>query len=333
MADGRIPFADKHRKDNFFMTKAKIAVTLALLAATGAFGGFTYKSDVLKLSKGEDQSQTSEETTENEEAYEEPAVTTTAPAVTTAPAATTTAPAATTKPAATTTKKTTEKKKDEPKATTTTTAAVTTAPEIIIEVPEEIIEEIPAEYEEVEVIEAPVAVEAPVLNEEPEPITDYSEYITYYFEEETVEETAVEEDSQAEVQEEAPAAEAEETSGEETSANSGWAIDITQNEYYMLCNVVAHEYGSDWVSDYDKALVVEVVMNRVKSSLYPDTIYGVLTQPYQFSGAWSYVNLGTYSYQVTESCKRAVDLYLSDPSQFNHGYTSFYGDGYRNYFR
>jgi len=118
----------------------------------------------------------------------------------------------------------------------------------------------------------------------------------------------------------------------ETAAPSN-AMTVSWSDYVLLCNVVAHEYGSDWVPIYDKALVVEVVMNRVNSSAFPNDIYSVLTQRYQFSGAYSYVNLGTFSYQVTDSVKAAVDLYLSDPSQFNHGYLSFSGDGRRNYFR
>ncbi|MBQ8921227.1 MAG: cell wall hydrolase [Oscillospiraceae bacterium] len=114
---------------------------------------------------------------------------------------------------------------------------------------------------------------------------------------------------------------------------SGNAITVTQAEYYMLCNVVAHEYGADWVPVEEKALVAEVIMNRVNSPLFPNTIYGVLTQKNQFSGLQKLIELGTFSSQVTDSVKAAVDLYLSDPSQFDHGYLFFSGDGTRNYFR
>lgn len=110
-------------------------------------------------------------------------------------------------------------------------------------------------------------------------------------------------------------------------------LPITQSEYIMLCNVVGHEYGANWISEYDKALVVEVIMNRVKSPKFPNTIYGVLTQKNQFSGLGKYINLGKFSYQVTSSVKAAVNLYFADPSRFNHGYLYFTGDGKRNYFR
>lgn len=131
-----------------------------------------------------------------------------------------------------------------------------------------------------------------------------------------------------------PAPAAEEVTTVTAPAESH-AITISDSDYILLCNVVGHEYGSDWVPIYEKALVVEVVMNRVNSDsgAFPDTIYGVLTQKNQFSGSYAYVNLGTFSYQVTESVKAAVDLYLSDPTQFNHGYLFFTGDGKRNYFR
>lgn len=142
-------------------------------------------------------------------------------------------------------------------------------------------------------------------------------------------EESSESEEASENEENADDSEKEEES-EESEASTG--ITVTQSEYYMLCNVVAHEYGSDWVSEYDKALVVEVVMNRVNSPKYPNSIYEVLTQPYQFSGMQSYITLGGFSTQVTESVKAAVDLYLSDPSQFNHGYYSFWGDGYKNHF-
>ncbi len=108
---------------------------------------------------------------------------------------------------------------------------------------------------------------------------------------------------------------------------------ISESDYILLCNAVGHEAGGASVSVPDKALVVEVIMNRVYSPNYPNTIYGVLTQKLQFSGSSKYVDLGTYSGKVNADVKAAVDLYFADPSVFNHGYLSFTGDGTRNYFR
>ena len=101
-------------------------------------------------------------------------------------------------------------------------------------------------------------------------------------------------------------------------------------EYIMLCNAVAHEAGSYWITTEDKAKVVDVIMNRVYSSQYPGTVYDVLTQPSQFSGSSGYVNLGSLSSSVTDSVIDAVDGYLD--GKWYWGYISFYGDGYQNYF-
>ena len=117
----------------------------------------------------------------------------------------------------------------------------------------------------------------------------------------------------------------------EVVSESG-SLPITDEEYIILCNAVAHEAGCNWISTTDKAYVVEVIMNRVNSPRFPNTIYGVLTQPYQFSGAYGYVNLGTYSSTVTQSVKDAVTLYFTEPESFTQGYVGFWGDGYSNHF-
>ena len=129
-----------------------------------------------------------------------------------------------------------------------------------------------------------------------------------------------------------PETEAPQTDAAETNTES-CAISVTEREYIMLCNVVGHEYGSNWVPEAEKALVAEVVMNRVNSPLFPNSIYEVLIQPNQFTGLESLIEMDHMSCYVTQSVRDAVDLYLSDPSQFQHGYLFFNGDGYRNYFR
>lgn len=107
---------------------------------------------------------------------------------------------------------------------------------------------------------------------------------------------------------------------------------VSDSDFILLCNAVAHEAGSDWIDVYSKANVVEVIMNRVNSPLYPNTVYGVLSQPYQFEGSGCYVNLTGYSYEVTDSVIQAVNLYFNEPYSFMQGYFSFYGDGFQNYF-
>ena len=111
------------------------------------------------------------------------------------------------------------------------------------------------------------------------------------------------------------------------------AVSVSESDYILLCNAVAHEAGANSISIEDKAKVVEVIMNRVNSSKYPNSIYGVLTQKYQFTGSSTYTDLGSFSGKVTDMVREAVGMYLSDPTQFSEGYLSFHGDGVRNYFK
>lgn len=102
----------------------------------------------------------------------------------------------------------------------------------------------------------------------------------------------------------------------------------SEHEKTLLVNLTAREYGSDWVSTYDKAKVVATVMNRVEADEFPDTIYDVVSQPGQFDG---YLPSDSYTYQVTDDCIAAVDYYFDHPDEFGD-YKYFYGDGRSNYF-
>lgn len=123
-----------------------------------------------------------------------------------------------------------------------------------------------------------------------------------------------------------------ETFNSETYIETAYEIQsdlpITESERVMLCNLVGREYGSDYVPTAEKAKVVAVVMNRVNSPLFPNTICEVLTQPYQFPG---YLVSYEYSYQVTDSVIEAVDYYFAHTEEFGD-WLNFEGDGYWNYF-
>jgi hypothetical protein len=73
-------------------------------------------------------------------------------------------------------------------------------------------------------------------------------------------------------------------------------------------------------------------MNRVYSSLFPNSVIEVLTKQNQFTGAESYAYLGYFTSDVSQDVIDAVALYFSDQSSFNEGYLYFYGDGYQNHF-
>ncbi|MBO4867740.1 MAG: cell wall hydrolase [Ruminococcus sp.] len=295
------------------MTKIKIAAVIVCMVATGAFAGFTYQAANNSGSADEnvtvktfselttddettsDETVTDEETTSDETTAEED-ITVVTTAVTTKKA-----DKKTEKASKKTTKTSAEEKKVEKKAASA--PAVTTAP-VVEEVPETVTEQYYEEpvYEEVPVYEEPEYVES-------EPV----------YEEQPAEETSSEEPAPAE-------------DTQEEQQDNGRKIQVTDEEYIWLCNVVGHEYGANWISEYEKAKVVEVVMNRVNDPRFPNTIWGVLTQPNQFSGLEWTLYLGTYSYQVTPSVMAAVDMYLEHPEDFNHGYLGFWGDGSMNHF-
>lgn len=107
---------------------------------------------------------------------------------------------------------------------------------------------------------------------------------------------------------------------------------VSDADYILLCNCVAHEAGSNSISKVEKAKVVEVIMNRVADPRFPSSIRGVITQKGQFEGSSSYSSLTDFSSKVTTLVKESVNYYFSNKSEFNHGYLYFYGDGKRNHF-
>lgn len=219
-----------------------------------------------------------------------------------------------------TTAVTTSKATTKAASTTTAVTTTTTVVEQPTEAPSESATEAATEAATQAATDAPYEEYTAYVPEEPEVV--YYEEPLYEEEEEVYYEEATEEYTEyTETYTEAPTV--------ETSAAS---LPISDSDYIILCNAVGHEAGCSWISEYDKAKVVEVIMNRVYSPLYPNSIYEVLTQRYQFEGSKSYVDLGTYASYVTDSVKAAVDLYFADPGSFQHGYFSFYGDGYQNYF-
>lgn len=319
------------------MTKIKIAAVIVCMIATGAFAGFTYQAANNSGSEEKvtvktidrlttDEELTDEETTADEEISDMD----------------TTADETVTKDEETVIvlgrKAEKSDKTEKAEETETTTTTTTAAPAK---------EEAPVIETHRQEIAAPVVTEAPVEQTEAVEQTEIAEQETeapaekitaaeQAAESEPVQEKAEEVNENKETVSEQPAETApavqEEEPEEKAEENSGRKIEVTDEEYIWLCNVVGHEYGSDWISEYEKAKVVEVVMNRVNDPRFPDTIWDVLTQPYQFSGLEWTLYLGDFSYQVTPSVKAAVDMYLEHPEDFDQGYLGFWGDGSMNHF-
>lgn len=102
----------------------------------------------------------------------------------------------------------------------------------------------------------------------------------------------------------------------------------TDSEFYMLANLVAHEYGAYWVPTAEKAKVVMTVMNRVRSSKYPNSIKDVILQKNQY--CW--VPDSYYWKRTTQDCKDAVTYYFEHQDQYSTTLYSFGGDGKKNHF-
>lgn len=78
---------------------------------------------------------------------------------------------------------------------------------------------------------------------------------------------------------------------------------IEFEDLYLLSKIIYAEAGSYWLSDEWKMCVGEVVLNRVESVEFPDTIRDVLEQPGQYYGKNSqYFN----SLLPSERCVRAA---------------------------
>lgn len=93
-----------------------------------------------------------------------------------------------------------------------------------------------------------------------------------------------------------------------TIANStkSSAIKYTDEEFEMMCYVIENEAGS--LSAKSKIAVSNVIINRVRSSGFGDSISGVLTAQGQFTAINNYYNKTNPPTQHTKDCvKRALN--------------------------
>lgn len=91
---------------------------------------------------------------------------------------------------------------------------------------------------------------------------------------------------------------------------------VTEEERILLVNIVASEYGSDWVSVSEKAKIVAVVMNRVNENYNgKTTIYDVLTDYGQFQG---YSPQSWFYRSTTPTCIDAVDYYFLHKDEWQY---------------
>ena len=103
---------------------------------------------------------------------------------------------------------------------------------------------------------------------------------------------------------------AEEQALSKLAAQSSWRdiseVQFEENDRYLLANLIYCEAGGE---PYAGQLAVgAVVINRVLSSVYPDTMTGVIYQKYQFSPVGSgRLAIALSQNKATASCYKAAD--------------------------
>lgn len=91
------------------------------------------------------------------------------------------------------------------------------------------------------------------------------------------------------------------TTSVSSNMNSG-TISYTNEEFEMMCYVLQNEAGG--CSDESKIAVANVIINRVKSPNFPNTLKGVLTANNQFTAISNYYNKVNAPTQNTKDCVR-----------------------------
>ena len=114
------------------------------------------------------------------------------------------------------------------------------------------------------------------------------------------------------------------TTTEKSDNSERSVISYTDEEFEMMCYVLQGEVGG--CSDASKIAVANVIINRVKSSRFPDSIKGVLTAPNQFTAISAYYNKTNAPSKNTKDCaKRALNGEGADASK---GATYYYAPKY-----
>lgn len=107
---------------------------------------------------------------------------------------------------------------------------------------------------------------------------------------------------------------AEEMAMSQTAANSSWRdiseVTFTDADRHLLANLIYCEAGGE---PYEGKLAVgSVVVNRILSSVYPNTMVGVIYQKNQFSPVASgRLDLALTSNKANEDCYKAADAAMS----------------------
>lgn len=114
----------------------------------------------------------------------------------------------------------------------------------------------------------------------------------------------------------------------ETSAESQKNV-VSEEDVTYLATAIYCEAGSDSISDLTRYYVADVILNRVESADFPDTIHGVLTQEYAY-GTFAWTGIVFPEYSASEWEQPAVDRAydVARDVLLNGNHTWLYGNGY-----
>ena len=87
--------------------------------------------------------------------------------------------------------------------------------------------------------------------------------------------------------------------------------DIQFDCLYLLSKVIHSEAGSSWISEYHRRMVGSVVLNRVASPEFPNTMNEVVYQRGQYAGA---INGSLNHIIPSEACVRSAFKLIADGS-------------------
>lgn len=85
----------------------------------------------------------------------------------------------------------------------------------------------------------------------------------------------------------------------------------TDEDLYVLSHIINAEAGDDHCTHEHRIAVGSVVLNRVASDEFPDTIYDVVFQAGQYSPTWN----GAYEKEPSEDSVAVAEMLLQEGSQ------------------
>ena len=88
-------------------------------------------------------------------------------------------------------------------------------------------------------------------------------------------------------------------------------LPYSQDDLYCLAHIIGAEAGDDNCTHEHRIAVGSVVLNRVASDIYPDTIQEVVFQPGQYSPTWN----GSYDKEPSEDSWAVAEYLLTEGSQ------------------